>query len=39
MHLKSVKYIKPKNTNKYPFNIPLFKDFDILEFRTPVTIL
>jgi predicted ATPase len=38
MHLKSVKYIKPKNTNKYPFNIPLFKDFDILEFRTPVTI-
>ena len=35
---KSIKYIKPKNTNKYPFNIQLFKDFDILEFRTPVTI-
>lgn len=38
MHLKSVKYIKPVNSNKYPFNIPLFKGFEGLEFKTPVTI-
>ena len=38
MHLKSVKYIEPMNKNKYPFSIKLFKDFDILEFKTPVTV-
>ncbi len=38
MHLMSAKYMKPVNTNKYPFNIPLLQTFDKLEFKTPVTI-
>lgn len=38
MHLRSIEYKKTTNTNKYPFNIPLFKNFDILEFKVPVTI-
>lgn len=38
MHLKSLRYVKPKNLNKYPFNIQLFDNLDILEFKTPVTI-
>lgn len=38
MHLKSIEYIKPNNNNKYPFNIPLFKNFNSLELKTPVTI-
>lgn len=38
MHLISMEYIKPNNTNKYPFNISLFAGFNKLEFKTPVTI-
>lgn len=38
MHLKSIKYTEPMNASKYPFNIPLFKDFNTLEFISPVTI-
>ncbi len=38
MHLRSVKYNKGNNDNKYPFNIPLFQNFKGLEFKTPVTI-
>ena len=38
MHLKHIEYSKPNNISRYPFNIPLFKDFHRLEFKTPVTI-
>lgn len=38
MHLKFLKYKRPNNPNKYPFNIPLFMYLDTLEFKTPVTI-
>lgn len=38
MHLKSIDYIKNNKRNKYPFNIPLFKDFQRIEFKSPVTI-
>ena len=38
MHLKHIEYIKPNNISIYPFNIPLFKNFHRLDFKTPVTI-
>lgn len=38
MHLKSVEYIKPNNNNKYPFNISIFRNFDKIEFTSPITI-
>lgn len=38
MHLKSVIYKKLANTDIYPFNIPLFNNFDELKLTTPVTI-
>lgn len=38
MILRAVKYNGPKDARRYPFNIPLFKKFNELEFKTPVTI-
>lgn len=38
MHLKSIKYVKPINTNKYPFNVPIFNNLEILELKSSVTI-
>lgn len=38
MIVKSVKYLK-NNRDQYPFNIDLIKNFDSLEFKTPITFI
>ncbi len=38
MHLLSLKYNKPKNIDRYPFNLPILNSLNSLEFKTPVTI-
>ncbi len=35
---KAYEYIKPRDAGRYPFNLPLFQNFNRLELKTPVTI-
>lgn len=36
-HIIGIEYKKPKNTDHYPFNLPVVKNLDTLEFNSPVT--
>lgn len=37
-HLKNVLYMREQLSERYPFNLPLFRDFEQLTFTSPVTL-